>query len=304
VQFLTRACLYAETSLAVVVLTEELEARDRGWGLGVLGALGALGHGVAALVFAFVELLPFGWRALYAVGALPLLAIAWLRRGLPETQRFERAEAGRAERGTLLRPVFALLRMYPGRLALLLAAVLPFEFVTIVAATFMTKTLQEVHGWSPGGVTGLFVVGGALAIVGNIAAGLWSDRIGRRATVGLLLTVYGCACFGFYNAPSWAVAPLWIAMIFSSQGSAVLFKTLGSELFPTSYRSTASVVRATVGAVAGSFALWLESQLYPLAGSHAAVISGMVPVLVLSIAIGFRLPETALLELEQIAPER
>jgi len=304
VQFLTRACLYAETSLAVVVLAEELSAHDRGWGLGVLGALGALGHGVAALVFAFVELLPFGWRALYALGALPLLAIAWLRRGLPETQRFERARAERAEPGALLRPALALLRMYPGRLALLLAAVLPFEFVTIVAATFMAKTLQEVHGWAPGGVTGLYVIGGALAIVGNVAAGLWSDRIGRRATIAVLVVLYGFACLGFYNTQGWIVAPLWIAMIFSSQGGAVLFKALGSELFPTSYRSTASVVRATVGTVFGSLGLWLESQLYFLAGSHAAVITWMLPVLALTLLLAWRLPETATRELEQIAPER
>jgi putative MFS transporter len=302
VQFLTRACLYAETSLAVVVLAEELSARDRGWGLGVLGALGALGHGVAALVFAFVELLPFGWRALYALGALPLLAIAWLRRGLPETERFAQARAARAERW--FAPVLALLRMYPGRLALLLAAVLPLEFVAIVAATFMAKTLQEVHGWSPGGVTGLYVVGGALAIVGNVAAGLWSDRIGRRATVVLLVIAYGCACLGFYNSTGWSVAPLWIAMIFASQGAAVLFKALGSELFPTSYRSTASVVRAAVGTLFGSLGLWLESQLYPSAGSHAAVITGLLPVLALTLLVAWRLPETATRELEEIAPER
>jgi putative MFS transporter len=302
VQFLTRACLYAETSLAVVVLAEELSARDRGWGLGVLGALGALGHGVAALVFAFVELLPFGWRALYALGALPLLAIAWLRRGLPETDRFAQARATRPE--SWREPVRALLRMYPGRLALLLAAVLPLEFVAITASTFMAKTLQEVHGWSPAGVTVLYVVGGALAIVGNVAAGLWSDRIGRRATIAVLVVAYGGACFGFYNSAGWAVAPLWIGMIFASQGAAVLFKALGSELFPTSYRSTASVVRAAVGTLFGSLGLWLESQLYPAAGSHGAVITWLLPLLALTLLVAWRLPETATRELEEIAPER
>ena len=304
VQFLTRAFLYAETSLAVVVVAEELAARDRGWGLGMLGALGALGHGVAALVFAFVELLPFGWRALYALGALPLLAIAWLRRGLPETQRFERARAERGEAEGVLRPALALVRMYPGRLARLLVAAAAFDFVWVVAAFFMAKSLQEVHGWTPAGVTALYVIGGALAIVGNIAAGLWSDRIGRRATLALLIASYGLACLGFYNLHIGVVAPLWIVMIFASQGAQVLFKALGSELFPTSYRSTASVVRATFGTLVGAFALWLESQLYATAGSHAAVISWLVPMLVVSIGVAFALPETATRELEQIAPER
>jgi hypothetical protein len=118
------------------------------------------------------------------------------------------------------------------------------------------------------------------------------------------VTAYGFACLGFYNLHAWVVAPLWIVMIFSSQGAQVLFKALGSELFPTSYRSTASVVRATFGTAVGAFALWLESQLYAAAGSHAAVISWLVPMLLVSIGVAFALPETASRELEQIAPER
>ncbi|MDX1649798.1 MAG: MFS transporter, partial [Myxococcota bacterium] len=46
-QFVARSFIYAETMLAVVVLAEELDAAERGWGIGMLGALGALGHGLA-----------------------------------------------------------------------------------------------------------------------------------------------------------------------------------------------------------------------------------------------------------------
>jgi len=305
VQMLARACLYAETALAVVVLAEELSAAGRGWGIGVLGALGTLGHGVAAIAFAFVDVLPFGWRALYALGVLPLLAVAWLRRSLPETQRFERERARRAGSSESLRPLLALLRAYPGRLATLLAALAPLEFAAIVAVTFMAKTLQEQHGYAPGQVTLLYVTGGALAIVGNILAGSWSDRFGRRGTICALLFVVGGAAFGFYRAESWIVAPLWILMVFATQGLEVLFKALGSELFPTSYRSTASSVRAMVGTLAGSLGLWLESQLYPIAGSHALAITWMLPTLVLPLlVVVLRVPETATRELEQIAPER
>ena len=83
----------------------------------------------------------------------------------------------------------------------------------------------------------------------------------------------------------------------------VLFGALGSELFPTSYRSTASGVRSAVGTVGGSAGLWLEGWLYPMAGSHAEAITWMLglawiaPVVVLLL-----LPETARRELEDIAP--
>jgi len=302
-QLVARTFLYAETALAVVVLAEEMAASSRGWSLGVLGALGAFGHGVAAIAFAFVDVLPFGWRSLYALGVLPLLAVAWLRRSLPETERFEKHRASRV--GSAFQPLAALARAYPGRLATLLAAFAPLEFAAVAALTFMAKTLQEEHGYAPGQVTVLYVAGGALAIVGNILAGAWSDRFGRRVTIAVLIGLLAGAAFGFYRSDGWIVAPLWILLVFSMQGLGVLFKALGSELFPTSYRSTASSVRAMTSTIAGSLGLWLESQLYPLAGSHAVAITWMLPALLIPLlVVALRVPETAARELEQISPER
>jgi len=48
------------------------------------GTLASIGLGA-------VDDLPYGWRALYALGALPVLGLAWLRRSLPETERFARS---------------------------------------------------------------------------------------------------------------------------------------------------------------------------------------------------------------------
>jgi putative MFS transporter len=307
-QFLARVFVYGETMLAVVVLAEELAARERGFGIGMLGALGALGHGLSALVFAFVDVLPHGWRALYALGALPLLLLAWFRRGLPETRRFEEHRRTRVDRGGLrdaAGPMLALLRAYPGRLAVLSLAIVPWEFVTMTAMQFLAKTLQEMHGYSPGAVTALYLTGGALGILGNLVAGTLSDRLGRKRVMGLAIALNGAAIYGFYNAPSAWVPPFWIALVFSLMGVQILFKALGSELFPTSYRSTASGVRAIAGTLGGVAGLALEGRLYALLGSHAAAITATLPVLLLPLlVIRFALPETAARELEEIAPER
>jgi putative MFS transporter len=132
IQLAARVFITAETFLAVVVLTEELTARDRGWGIGLLGALGSLGHGLAAAVFAFVDDMPFGWRSLYAVGVIPLLFLAYFRRTLPETRRFEEHRASHAGAESLrgLGPILQLARMYPRRVGVLSLALLPFSFVT------------------------------------------------------------------------------------------------------------------------------------------------------------------------------
>jgi len=51
-QFFARMFVNAEEILAIVVITEELPAKRRGFALGVLAALGSLGNGVAFIGFA------------------------------------------------------------------------------------------------------------------------------------------------------------------------------------------------------------------------------------------------------------
>lgn len=306
-QFAARIFMSGETMLAVVVIAEELHARDRGFGIGLLAAMGSMGHGLAALVFGFVDVLPFGWRALYAVGVLPLILVAWFRRSLPETGRFE-AHRARIERGhwrESLRPALNLLRMYPGRIAVLCCALFPFDFVVTTAFTFQAKTLQEVHGYSPGNVTVLFLTAGALGILGNIYAGVLGDRYGRKVVMSALMVFNAAGVVAFYNTSGWLLPPVWIVWVFTVTGIGVLFKALGTELFPTSYRSTASGMRAVVATLGGVAGLAVEGPLYGLAGSHALAITWMTPVLILPplLILGF-LPETAARELEEVSPER
>ena len=306
-QFGARMFIAAEEMLAVVVLAEELGADSRGFGIGILSAFGALGFGAAALALALVEVLPFGWRALYLVGAAPLLWVAWLRRRIPETRRFLAArEARRGETGLAasLRPLRDLVRLYPRRMLALCAAIIPAALVTITASGFVSKYLQDTQGWRPGQVTLLYAVAGFLVFVSTVSSGWLADRFGRRSVMAVALVCNAVGIAGFYHASGGWIVACWVLMMSCGVGVDVLFSALGSELFPTSYRSTASGVRAAVGTVAGSAGLWLEGWLFPLAGSHAAAITWMLGVAwIAPVVILWLLPETARRELEEISPE-
>jgi hypothetical protein len=90
--------------------------------------------------------------------------------------------------------------------------------------------------------------------------------------------------------------------LFASTGVNVLFRAVGSETFPTSYRSTACAAREILGTLGGVLGLAIEGSLYLATGSHAAAITGMTPVMLISPLIV--LPETSGRVLEEIAPER
>jgi len=308
VQFVARSFIAAENILAIVVIAEEFDARSRGWGIGMLGALGAFGYGIASLMFSFVDLLPYGWRALYVVGVAPLLLLAWFRRSLDETARFTAHRAARRDGGgmaAVLQPLRNLIRMYPGRMLALGAAIVPFAFVTETAMFFASKFLQEVHGYAPRDVAVMYLTVGIFGLLGNIIAGRLGDRFGRKAVLVVGLLVLGAAAAGFYNLHGLLVPVCWGLMAMSVTMVVVLFAALGSELFPTSYRSTASGARAIIATLGAATGLWLEGILYSATGSHAAAITSMlVLVPVAPLVIALFLPETANRELEEIAPER
>jgi putative MFS transporter len=305
-QVAARIFAAAETVIAIVVIAEEFDAGNRGWGIGALGALHACGAGVAAVAFGFVDVLPGGWRTLYAIGLLPLLLVAYLRRALPETGRFDALARGRGElrSAPAIAPALDLVRRHPRRIAILAVVVVGVELAIAPAVFFAPKYLQDVHGWSPASVAALSFGGGAFAIVGNPLAGWLSDRRGRRpVTVAFTLAV-SLAIAGFYALPGALAPALWIALIFSMMGTHVTLAAYGAELFSTGVRSTASGVREfckTIGAVAG---LALVSVLYGVAGSNWTAIALLCALAALTpLVVLLSFPETSGRELEEIAPE-
>jgi putative MFS transporter len=311
-QFLGRVFVTAEEFIAVVILAEELGARSRGYGLGVLAALGSLGNGLSAVAFGFIDVLPFGWRALYLLGAAPLLLLAWIRRTIPETRRFEaRAEqvaaqdAGAGGPASWFGPALELARRFPGRMALLIAAILPATILMTSAGTFVPKTLLETHGFGPGDVTLMYLTAGVLVLIGNVVAGRFADRLGRRLVIAVALLVNAAGIWGFYNLGMPWVVGCWVAMMFCLVAVDVLFGALGSELFPTASRSTASSIRALAWTLGGSIGLLVEGALFGVVGdTHGEVLTAMLPVaLIAPLVIWLGIPETAARELEEIAPD-
>lgn len=305
-QFLSRIFITAEYALAVVVLSEELDDDARGWGIGALAALSACGHGLAYGLFAFVDVLPLGWRALYLVGLAPLLMIAWFRRDMTETPYYERLAASRAgsEDGGVLAPVVSLIRQYPGRFAAVGSIYLLLGLSERAAFFFAPKYFQDVHGLSPAMVGAMGFFGGALGIFANTLAGRWSDRFGRKPTALVFLLAMPIAVIALYNTWSALLPFLWMVTLFLAMGSGVLLSMYGVELFPTSYRSTASGARSALSTIGAVIGLSLESALYVAFGSHWTAITALASLALLGpLIVLFFFPETRGRSLDEISPE-
>jgi putative MFS transporter len=304
----SRLFLGAQVLLAGVVVSEELSASNRGWGIGVLTAVGGMGGALTLLAYAFVDYLPYGWRSLFVLGGFGLLWVPWLWRSLQETRRFaehqEQVEIS-APSVAAWHPLRDIVRLHAWRLAALVGVIVPVALILEPGSVFISKHLQDDLGYSPGQV-GLFVaLCGIAAPLGNMLSGVLTDRFGRRPgtiVVSLLLSL-GIAVF--YNAEGVAFVGLGLALLMLSMGGIqVLHIALATELFPTAFRSTAAGIREAVGTLGASMGLVILSSLYGATSSHSISITWLLVLTPIAPIILLFVPETAGRELEEIAPDR
>jgi MFS family permease len=304
-QIAARVFGYCEELLCFVVIAEEMDEGARGWSIGMLGAMNATGAGVASLVFALVDVLPFGWRALYATGGAAFFVLGYYRSRLPETRRFE---LRRQELETLgsktsagLSTLARLVNEHPVRLATMLLAVGALGFAVAPAALLMPKYLQDVEHFRPWQVTLLYVFGGFLSVVGNAFVGRLSDRWGRRTVIMACVFLCGAGFAIVYcGAAGIGLIIAWIIAIFGYLSSDALLAGYPAEIFPTAYRATTATLRYTAAVLAGALSLGLEGMFYDWFGAHGPAIAlplTAAPIAILAIHL---LPEAAGKTLEEI----
>lgn len=305
-QFFARLFLGGQVLLAGVVVSEELAAENRGFGLGMLAAIGGLGGALTLLAYAFVDQLPYGWRALFVIGAFGLLLVPWLWASLKETRRFEtsQSEGGNSDSGPAWAPLRDIVVQHGGRLAAIVGVVLPVTIILEPGTVFVSKHLQDELGYSPAQVGLLMAICGIGTPVGNMLSGMVSDRIGRKpVTIGMSLAL-SLSIGVFYNAAGVVAVGVGVFLMFMSLGGLmVLHAALATELFPTAFRSTAAGAREAVGTIGGSLGLWASSALFAATGSYGSAITWILILTPISPLVLLFIPETARRELEEITSE-
>jgi MFS transporter, putative metabolite:H+ symporter len=235
-QLAARVFLIGEWATSMVIAAEEYPAERRGTVVGVISAASSFGAIVCAGVVPLVTKL-YGWRAVYWVGVVPLLLMAWARRDLRETSRFEQAPVERE------RSLFAILKGPHRRRVLELAAIWFLTYVcTQNAVTFWKDyAIGELH--LPDKSAAFVVTIAALASMPLIfGAGKLFDLVGRKpggivVYVAVIAGVLGVYLFTGTGALTLAM----IVAMFGLSAVLTLLNTFTTELFPTELRGDAFV---------------------------------------------------------------
>ena len=297
-QFLARMFLIAEWALAMVYAAEEFPAAKRGYVIGILQGLVAMGAILCAGLAPLLLATPLGWRAVYLAGVPPLLVLAWARRGLRETERFTSMGS---------RPSVPLLTIMRGpwrRRVLQVAAIWGVTYLcTQTAVVFWKEFAVGDRGWSDAQVGGAIALASLVSLPLVFGFGRFMDVLGRRKSAVLVYLLLAAGTFFGYTlrSPAALTAAL-TAAIFAVSVQPAVVNAWTAELFPTELRADAFAwannLLGRIGYVIAPIGVGYLAEEIGWGGA----VRGTAVFAVLALAlILWLLPETAGRELEETA---
>jgi putative MFS transporter len=300
-QLVARMFLIAEWAISMVIAAEEFPADGRGMVIGVIQGCSSLGAILCAGVVPMLLKTPWGWRSVYFVGIVPLVILAFARRGLRETRRFEeQVGAG----GTSARSIFHIWTTpYRARM-LQLALVWALTYVcTQNAVTFWKEFALAERGLTDEEVgTAISIAAvGAMPLV--FYAGRLLDVVGRRAGAVIIFAIGiggTVACYGLQG--KWPLTAALVLGIFGASGVLPVLNSFTAELFPTDLRGDAFAwsnnLLGRIGYVLSPLGVGLAAL--ELGWGPAVQLTAIGPALALGLMLLW-MPETKDRELEETA---
>jgi len=312
-QSMAQIFLAAEFGVAVTMISEEFPDDRRGRAIAGLHMVAFLGVTAAGLTYAFMADSRFGWRGMYLLGILPLVLIAFLRRGLRETARFSACERARLAAGHARKEFWPAIRNclapfagpYRSRLLLVAALWNSIGLIGGPTVTYFSLYTRRDHGWTSHQVAMVLILAYFMGSIGSMISGLMMDRLGRRFTTSFFYAMSAGAMYFLFTSDSYAAIMAGeVVTMFAYQAARTATSALSTELFPTAIRATGySLCVQVIGQVC-----WMLSPVVigllskPLGGlGNASSIFAIGPFIGIFVVL-FLIPETRGKTLEEVSP--
>ncbi|MEU9225591.1 MFS transporter [Streptomyces massasporeus] len=234
----------------------------------IAGQLTALGlQIVLQQVLSGAQMEAWGWRIAFVVGAAGAVVVLWLRRGMDESESFEKAakstEAGE-NRGTL-----RMLLSYPRQCLVVVGLTMGGTLFFYTYTTYLQKFMVNTSGIAKPTAAWINFCALLVFVVLQPVMGLLSDRVGRRpmliafGVLGTVVVVPSLTLLSHTSDPLYAfllmVVPLAVSSLYTSISAVVK-----AELFPTSIRALGvglpyALTVAVFGGTAEYVALWFKN---------------------------------------------
>ena len=299
-----------EWGAGMVLFNEVWDRNRRGFGSAIVQAASSIGLILAALVVTWaLKTFPpdMAWRVSLLVGALPIILMFAVRRGMPESRlwtEFQAMDAAgqlpeekKQERSPLIEIMTGpSLKYFICGTIVAGGYIINYQSISVFMPGLMIRNL----GATQNDLLGVTLFTAVIAACGMLVTGYLSDAWGRRKAiivstlVGVVgvLAIYATGGTKF-SGDIFAWSTMWAFALWSlGQGSIGQFGPWFAELYPVELRSTAASTIFTMGRLVGAIAPYLV----PVLAQTMGLLNGMMLALAgsaISLLFTLTLPETA-----------
>ena len=244
-----------EWGVGATLVMEKAPVKWRGMLSGLLQEGYATGNLFASIAY-FLVFPHWGWRPLFFIGGLPALLAIFVRMRVKESEVWKRTR--HHDFKSLFRAILSQWKLFL-YLTLLMAFM---NGVSHGTQDLYPTFLQRDWGMSPHMRSAINAVGAVGAIIGGVAFGFLSDRIGRRKSIVLALLL------AVLMIPLWAFAPTMALLVigafmmqFMVQGAWGVIPAHITELAPDSVRGFMPGFAYQCGVLIASSVPYIEAAL-------------------------------------------
>lgn len=289
-----------------------------GYGIG-----GILASGLA------IYLIPAaGWKAMFLVGAIPLLAVPFLYKQLPESMGFLMAKNNKKKIGEVLAKIdssysprdediydielpakkgIPVKRLFEnGRMVSTFLFWFNFFLCLLITyglGTWLPKLMSEA-GYAFGSSLKFLLVLNLGGIVGSIMGGWWADRWNTRYVLTIFFTLNAISLTIMGMLPHVSILYVLVGIAgATSIGSQIVLYSFASQFYPTEVRSTGVGWASGVGRVGGIIGPVVGGALLALNLNFSQNFMLLaVPGLLAAIAVAFIQEKEKSRELARVKP--
>ncbi|AXI01366.1 MFS transporter [Sporosarcina sp. PTS2304] len=284
-RFLVGAGLGGELPVASTLVSESVEAKERGRVVVLLESFWAAGWLLAALIAYFV-IPSFGWRIALIITALPAFYAIYLRRNLPDSKKFVTEGKTNETTGQKLKQLLA--PAYRKRTIMLW--IVWFAVVFSYYGMFLwLPSVMVLKGFSLLKSFGYVLLMTLAQLPGYFSAAWLIERAGRKFVLATYLFGTAGSALAFGNAETLTTLLVSGAFLsFFNLGAWGALYAYSPEQYPTAIRATGSGVAAAVGRVGGIFGPLLIGSLLTEGfgfGSIFAIFCGAIMIGVVAVIV-------------------
>jgi MFS family permease len=303
-RFLQGFALGGEATGVQVLVVEHAPVNHRGLFGGILATGSPLAQTFASITLTGLAMFlskddfaAWGWRIPFLMGVLLLVVGVFIRRRIEETPAFKENQKKAAASAIPQERALAVIVKKPGTVIKLVLSWAASAGLFWISVTYAVNYLTKELGYDNSITFGLLLIANLISIPAAVLGGRLSDRIGRKKTFLVGLTMQGIAAgtmFPIMNSMNYPASVAIIALALCGiQVTAGTQAAFFSESLPTSMRYTGSALGMTLaglffGAPIPFIAAWIFQNTENGTVALTAIALGLV---VISIIATLTLPE-------------